>query len=136
MYSIAVLTKEEQEGRIYRKYILDYCTEKGIFPLVELYQSQEKFFEQTRNRVPDLVFLTLPGVAGLNAAEHLRSLYSGCGIIWCSDLDFSLHAFRLRIEYFFMEPVEEEKFREGLSIWLERRKKSGCISWGKNSRQE
>lgn len=74
MYSIAVLTKEEQEGRIYRKYILDYCTEKGIFPLVELYQSQEKFFEQTRNRVPDLVFLTLPGVAGLNAA----SIFAPC----------------------------------------------------------
>ena len=118
MYSIAVLTKEEQEGRIYRKYILDYCTEKGIFPLVELYQSQEKFFEQTRNRVPDLVFLTLPGVAGLNAAEHLRSLYSGCGIIWCSDLDFSLHAFRLRIEYFFMEPADAPKIWEGLSAGL------------------
>ena len=124
MYSIAVLTKEEQEGRIYRKYILDYCTEKGIFPLVELYQSQEKFFEQTRNRVPDLVFLTLPGVAGLNAAEHLRSLYSGCGIIWCSDLDFSLHAFRLRIEYFFMEPADAPKIWEGLSAWFENKIKN------------
>ena len=124
MYSIAVLTKEEQEGLIYRKYILDYCTGKGIFPLVELYQSQEKFFEQTRNTIPDLVFLTLPGVAGLNAAEHLRSLYSGCGIIWCSDLDFSLHAFRLRVEYFFMEPVNELKIQEGLKAWFRSEKRS------------
>ena len=68
---------------------------------------------------PAVVFLALPGVSGLNAAEHLRSLYPKCGIIWCSDLDFSLHAFRLRIEYFFMKPVEEQKIKEGLSIWLE-----------------
>ena len=51
--------------------------------------------------VPTVVILALPGVSGLNAAEHLRSLYPKCGIIWCSDLDFSLHAFRLRIEYFY-----------------------------------
>ena len=71
--------------------------------------------------VPAVVLLALPGVSGLNAAEHLRSLYPKCGIIWCSDLDFSLHAFRMRIEYFFMKPVEEQKIKEGLSIWFERR---------------
>lgn len=57
MYSIAVLTKEEQEGRIYRKYILDYCTEKGIFPLVELYQSQEKFLSRPGTEYRILCFL-------------------------------------------------------------------------------
>ena len=53
-------------------------------------------------------------------SEHIRSLYPKCGIIWCSDLDFSLHAFRLRVEYFFMKPVEHEKIQEGLKAWLER----------------
>lgn len=65
---------------------------------------------------------SLHGVAGLNAAEHLRSLYPRCGIIWCSDLDFSLHAFRLRVEYFFREPLNEKMFEEGMDVWLERRK--------------
>lgn len=83
--------------------------EKGIVPLIEIYQNQEVFFKQIQRRVPSMVFLSLPGVDGLNAAEHLRSLYPRCGIIWCSDLDFSLHAFRLRVEYFFMKPVEHEK---------------------------
>ena len=100
------------------KYIIDYCTERSIFPLVELYQNQESFFEQIQKTVPAVVLLALPGVSGLNAAEHLRSLYPGCGVIWCSDLDFSLHAFRLRVEYFFMEPVDEQKIREGFSVWL------------------
>lgn len=57
---------------------------------------------------------------GLNAAEHLRSLRPGCVLIWCSDLDFFLHAFRLRVEYFFMEPAEEKKIREGLEAWFAR----------------
>ena len=107
-----------KEGQDYAKYIIDYCTERSIFPLVELYQNQESFFEQIQKTVPAVVLLALPGVSGLNAAEHLRSLYPGCGVIWCSDLDFSLHAFRLRVEYFFMEPVDEQKIREGFSVWL------------------
>lgn len=113
MYCIAVLAVNEKEGQDYAKYIIDYCTERSIFPLVELYQNQESFFEQIQKTVPAVVLLALPGVSGLNVAEHLRSLYPGCGVIWCSDLDFSLHAFRLRVEYFFMEPVDEQKIREG-----------------------
>ena len=112
----------EKEGQDYAKYIIDYCTERSIFPLVELYQNQESFFEQIQKTVPAVVLLALPGVSGLNAAEHLRSLYPGCGVIWCSDLDFSLHAFRLRVEYFFMEPVDEQKIREGFSVWLKHSK--------------
>ena len=121
MYCIAVLTDQEQEGQNCAEYIRNYCAEKNVFPLIETYQDQEQFFERIRKTVPAVVFLALPGVSGLNAAEHIRSLCPKCGIIWCSDLDFSLHAFRMRIEYFFMKPVEEQKIKEGLSIWLKRR---------------
>ena len=119
MYCIAILTAQEQEGRDSAEYISNYFKEKHIFPLIEIYQNQEQFFAWTLKTVPTVVLLALSGVSGLNVAEHLRSLYPKCGIIWCSDLDFSLHAFRLRIEYFFMKPVEEQKIKEGLSIWLE-----------------
>lgn len=115
MYCIDVLTDKVQNGQEYAEYILNCCAERNIFPLVQVYHDQEKFFAQIQKTVPAIVLLTLPGVAGLNAAEHLRSLYPGCRIIWSSDLDFSLHAFRLRVEYFFMEPVEEQKIREGLA---------------------
>ena len=57
----------------------------------------------------------------LNAAEHLRALCPTCKIIWCSDLDFSLHAFRLRIDYFLLEPVTEENFCQGLCAWFKRK---------------
>ena len=122
MYCIAILTDQEQEGQNCAEYIRNYCTEKNVFPLIEIYQDQEQFFGRTRKTIPAVVFLTLPGMSGLNAAEHLRSLYPKCGIIWCSDLDFSLHAFRLRVEYFFREPLNEKMFEEGMDVWLERRK--------------
>ena len=125
MYCIAVLTDNEHNGPGYAECIKKYCTSKDIFPLVEIYQDVESFFRKIQGTVPDLVLLVLPEVSGLNNVVHLRSLYPGCGIIWCSDLDFSLQAFRLRVEYFFLEPIEEEKIQEGLQLWMERCKGMG-----------
>ena len=122
MYGITVLTDKEHDGQGYAECMKNYCISAGIFPFVELYLDAEMFFREIQGMVPDLVFLVLPGVSGLNTAEHLRSLHPGCGIIWCSDLDFSLHAFRLRVEYFFLEPVDQEKIQEGLRAWMERGK--------------
>ena len=124
MYRIGVLTDLKHEGEHYAKVINDYCINQKLFPLLETYQNQEVFFKEIQSNVPDIVLLVLPGVDGLNAAEHLHSLFPECGIIWCSDLDFSLHAFRLRVEYFFMEPVNELKIQEGLKAWFRSEKRS------------
>lgn len=102
----------------YEKKIREFCSGHGIFPELKTYWDQETFFKQIQKSEPTSVFLALHGVAGLNAAEHLRSLYPRCGIIWCSDLDFSLHAFWLRVEYFFREPLNEKMFEEGMDVWL------------------
>lgn len=124
MYRIGVLTAKKKNGETYAKMISDYCITQKLFPLLETYQNQEVFFKEIQSNVPDIVLLVLPGVDGLNAAEHLHSLFPECGIIWCSDLDFSLHAFRLRVEYFFMEPVNELKIQEGLKAWFRSEKRS------------
>ena len=122
MYRIGVLTDKKKKGETYAKMISDYCITQKLFPLLETYQDQEIFFKEIQSNVPDIVLLVLPGVDGLNAAEHLRSLFPGCGIIWCSDLDFSLHAFRLRVEYFFLEPVRDDEIQEGLRAWFRLKK--------------
>ena len=121
MYRIAVLAEQEAERQRYAEQITRFCESKGLFPQVVQYDDQERFFEAAQKDAPTNAVIALSGVAGLNAAEHLRSLCPVCQMIWCSDLDFSLHAFRMRIEYFFMKPVEEQKIKEGLSIWFERR---------------
>ena len=122
VYCIAVLIDKGQKGEDYAEYILNYCADRKTFPLVQIYQDQEKFFGEIQKTIPSIVLLALQGVAGLNAAEHLRSLHPKCKMIWCSDLDFSLHAFNLRVEYFFMEPVEEQKLWEGLTACFGRSK--------------
>ena len=121
MYRIAVLAEQEAERQRYAEQITRFCEAKGLFPQVMQYDDQERFFETAQKADLTNAVIALSGVAGLNAAEHLRSLCPACRMIWCSDLDFSLHAFRMRIEYFFMKPVEEQKIKEGLSIWFERR---------------
>ena len=71
MYRIAVLTDLKHEGEHYAKVINDYCINQKLFPLLETYQNQEVFFKEIQTHVPDIVLLVLPGVDGLNAAEHL-----------------------------------------------------------------
>ena len=118
MYRIAVLAEQDEKRKGCAEQIARFCRQKGLFPQLEGYSNQEPFFEDVQKAAPTNAVIVLPGVAGLNAVEHLRSLCPGCGIIWCSDLDFSLQAFRLRVEYFLLEPVSAESFQQGLNIWF------------------
>ena len=111
--------EQEAERQRYAEQITRFCEAKGLFPQVMQYDDQERFFETAQKDAPTNAVIALSGVAGLNAAEHLRSLCPACRMIWCSDLDFSLHAFRLRADYFLLEPVSEEAFQRGLNAWIE-----------------
>ena len=122
MYHIAVLTQEETLGKRLETQIAEFCRENGRFPRIEGYLDQEKFFRAAPGAAFSNAVIALPGVAGLNAAEHLRGLCPACRIIWCSDLDFSLHAFRLRADYFLLEPVTEAALRQGFCSWLDGKK--------------
>ena len=105
MYRIAVLADQDEARKGYAEQIARFCQTKGLFPQIEGCSNQEQFFENVQKTAPTNAVIALPGVAGLNAVEHLRSVCPACAIIWCSDLDFSLQAFRLRVEYFILEPV-------------------------------
>ena len=133
MYRIAVLTEQETRGAQMEEQIARFCKEKGRSPRIEPYQNQESFFSAVLTAAFSHAVIALPGVAGLNAVEHLRALCPACRIIWCSDLDFSLHAFRLRVDYFLLEPVTEEGFRQGLLAWLEGRASTAPCSFDSNN---
>ena len=100
MYRIAVLTSSETQEAFYIEQLSRFCFERGLFPKMDCYRGQELFFDVARVNAPTCTVIALPGVEGLNAVEHLRTLFPETRIIWCSDLDFSLHAFRLRVDYF------------------------------------
>lgn len=133
MHRIAVLTEQETRGAQMEEQIARFCKERGGFPRIEPYRNQESFFCAVLTASFSHAVIALPGVAGLNAVEHLRALCPACRIIWCSDLDFSLHAFRLRVDYFLLEPVTEEGFRRGLLVWLEGRTSIAPCSFDSNN---
>lgn len=55
---------------------------------MDCYRDQESFFEAAHNEPLTNALIALPGVDGLNAVEHLRTLCPQTRIIWCSDLNF------------------------------------------------
>ena len=119
MYRIVVLTNSEAQEVFFTEQVSQFCAECGRFPVIETFCDQEQFFETARKTPPTNAVIALPGVDGLNAVEHLRTLFPETRIIWCSDLDFSLQAFRLRVAYFILEPVDAQRFQEGLNVWFE-----------------
>ena len=119
MYRIAVLTNSRAQEAFLTEQILQFCAEHCLFPQMDCYHNQESFFETARSEPLTNAVIALPGVDGLNAVEHLRALCPQTRVIWCSDLDFSLHAFRLRADYFLLEPVTEAALRQGFCIWLD-----------------
>ena len=52
VYCIAILTDQEQEGQKSAEYIRNYCTEKHVFPLIEIYQNQESMSARRKAAFP------------------------------------------------------------------------------------
>ena len=71
VYRIAVLAEGDEKRSAYVDQIARFCHEKGLFPQVEACAHQEQFFEHVQKAAPTNAVIALPGVAGLNAVEHL-----------------------------------------------------------------
>lgn len=124
MYRIAVLTNSRAQGSFLGRADLAVLRQALFISQNGLYHDQESFFEAARCEPLTNAVIALPGVDRLNAVEHLRALCPQTRVIWCSSLNFSLHAFRLRVDYFLLEPVTEAALRQGFCICA-RSKKSG-----------
>ena len=92
MYRIAVLTSSRAQEAFWAEQILQFCAEHCLFPQMDCYRDQESFFEAAHNEPLTNALIALPGVDGLNAVEHLRTLCPQTRIIWSGDLKLWLHA--------------------------------------------
>lgn len=101
MYHMVILVDNHNLGRQLAEWTKCFCNKQDLYPVVELFMDTELFYKAMKRTKPDGVIVALYGIAGINASEHLRLLCPKCGLIWCSDLDFSLQAYRLRADYFF-----------------------------------
>ena len=122
MHRVAVLCRSPDTRIWLCRQLGAYLARMGYFPCLEAPEDLEGFYYTMRASPPDGVVLSMDGVAGLNAAEHLRRLCPNCALICGSDLDFSLQAYRLRADYFVQGEWTEETLSEGLCRWIERSK--------------
>ena len=51
---------------------------------------------------PEAVVIAMAGVDSLKAAEHIRRVWPKVGMVWSCDLDFSLQAYHLNVDCFFL----------------------------------
>lgn len=122
MYRVAVLSRSRDQREQLCRLLGKHLARMGCFPRLDAPEELESFYFTMRASPPDGVVLAMDGVAGLNAAEQLRRLCPHCALIWSSDLDFSLQAYRLRADYFVQGELTEESLSEGLCRWMERSK--------------
>lgn len=122
MRRVAVLSPSPALTTRLRRQVTRQLALMGCFPQLDAPEDLERYYYAMRASPPDGVVLAMDGVAGLNAAEHLRRLSPDCAIIWSCDLDFSLQAYRLKVDYFVKGELTEEALWEGLCRWLDQRK--------------
>ena len=103
MYRIAVLTDRTRDGRNYVEQITRFCMSRGLLPQIELHNDQERFLHGILDEKPSCIVLALPGVAGLNAVEHLRL----CGAVI---LIFPFRRFGCGSNIFFWNPLRQKPF--------------------------
>lgn len=71
----------------------------------------------TRRALPDAVIVAQSGVEGLNTITSARLLSRK--IIWFSDLDFGVQAYRLCVPFFSQKPVTRGKMEQALARLME-----------------
>ena len=73
--------------------------------------------------LPDAVIVAQDGVEGLNTITSARLLSRK--IIWFSDLDFGVQAYRLCVPFFCKKPVSRGKMEQALTRLMEAGQRAG-----------
>lgn len=73
--------------------------------------------------LPDMVIVAQDGVEGLNTITSARLLSRK--IIWFSDLDFGVQAYRLCVPFFCKKPVSRGKMEQALTRLMEAGQRAG-----------
>ena len=125
---IVLLAGEPETRGELTTWTREICAGWGLAPELTAPEDVKAYLRGLHYRAPqegppELVVIALPGVDGLNAAEHIRRVYPKTSLVWCCDLDFALQAYDLQADFFFpLEEISREKLEEGLTRWGERTK--------------
>ena len=97
----------------YRQYLIRQVQTANI----DIRLNCEATPERLQVLMPDAVIVAQSGVEGLNTITSARLLSRK--IIWFSDLDFGVQAYRLCVPFFCQKPVTRYKMEQALSRFME-----------------
>lgn len=115
MDRIVILADEQADAKQIREMAGKYYAGEKKMPYIETYDDSDVFFREIQRKKPYAAIVAVRGIPGLNAAEHTKALCPECKLIWCSDMEFSLQAYRIRAVYFLMYPLREDELAAGLA---------------------
>ena len=76
-----------------------------------------------KQALPDAVIVAQDGVEGLNTITSTRNLARR--ILWFSDMDFRVQAYRLCVPFFCRKPVSRQKMEQAISRLINTSPKTG-----------
>ena len=98
---------DEKECQQIEMYVHDYYSDKDVDIQVRKCGEWQELYEQVKQSVVDVIIIAQSGVKGMDIITGLKT--SAGKLIWFSDLDFGVQAYRLNVSYFNMFPITEEK---------------------------
>lgn len=123
MWSVVVCDGDEAEREQLLEYVRRFCDGNKQAVTAEGCADWPELFERLRQTEPDVILIAQDGVEGLNTITNMH-LPPG-KIIWFSDLDFAVQAYRLCLSWFGKKPVTYHKLEQALERCMERSVGSG-----------
>lgn len=93
-------------------YIQQWDEKEGLGIQSETCRDWTELAAALKQKEWDAVIVALSGVNGLDAAIGADPLSRR--LIWISDLDFGVQAYRMCVTYFFMKPLSYQKMQRAL----------------------
>ena len=116
MLNVIVCDSDEAERRAVMDLVRRAGTQSGVPVSAEGCADWEGLAGRVLLKEPDVVVVAQDGVEGLDTVTSAGAL---CGrIVWFSDLDFGVQAYRLCVPYFCKKPVTYGKVERALAGFL------------------
>lgn len=123
MWNVIVCDGDESERGQLMAFVRQYFEEKRKDAQVTGCMDWPELEGMVKQSLPDVVIVAQNSVDGLNTITSARLLSRK--IIWFSDLDFGVQAYRLCVPYFSKKPVSYRKMEQALTRFLEVSLRSG-----------
>lgn len=118
MQNVVVCDGDKAEREQLLEYIRRFCSGDGREVNAEGCADWPELFERLRQEEPDVILIAQDGVEGLDTITNMH--LPPRKIIWFSDLDFGVQAYRLCLSWFGKKPVTYQKLEQALARCIER----------------